>query len=1098
MISKKIISLLCAAVLTVCLAIPLSANAAVPENLLLGIIPTTSTTDQWLLTNRPPSNLTNGSGTTLTDESNANASPCSLSNVSGKSYSWCRLDFSATVKLNKVIIQEKMEMSHSKDIAIDVLLSSGGWKRVGLKYNIADTYRAISFTFSPVSVLAVRFTFGSARTGKGGTDISEIEGYYDDTITKYDELQSPDNPEYEIEEAFADMNLFRGIKAITSNSDEWFKNNRPVENLTDGSGTVFSVGWQAEYGAVCSVTSVDNTGLAWIMLELPQIKPINKIIIQQIKASKDIIQTKDFAVDVLCENHKWKRVASSYNTDFTYSGFYLTFEPVKARTVRITGVTEALNLKEVEAYCDSDITEFDGVDSSKEIVNEIQAALYGDLNYDYRFNTVDMVVLKRQLLGSCEFPFVDQNEDGVLNILDLIRMKKNLISGGIEDDGKPHGSFAEENDAAAIEKMVNDDYGAAGNIYYVDAINGNDKNDGLSESRAILSLNAVNRLSLKPGDRVLFKRGCVWNGELIIKNSGTKQNPIIIGMYGEGSKPMLNGCGEVMSTVLLSDVSYVTVRNLDLTNYRSSVSDFRTCISAVSRKKTVQGIKIQNNYVHSVKGLFDCPSGSANFYTFGAISVKSEKSAVWNGEDINFQDIIIENNRVERVSGNGITAYGGVRNLSVKNNIVNNVRGDGIILAQCFDSAAEYNVVYSSGWGGSGRPHVNIWCYNAKNTVLQYNESYDCQSTAGDGQGFDIDDACTDCTVQYNYSHDNIGGFFIGCAYYNEYYGNVVRYNISQNDKRQLLFLTCPSKETLNYDPEKLMYDIYNNTFYTSNPIDQVIYNDLYEPGYTGYGKIRNNIFYVAGSPYAGWGESDAAFTFSNNCYYGIDSTGITDKAKITSNPMLLAAGTAKEGRATCGGYQLTCASPCLSAGVKIAGSGKCDFWNNAINGENLPNIGAYGGDGVERTKDMNLAAGRIAKSSFGNESDTFVLNNLTDERVSSSLASAGKAENGEEWVEISFDEPIPLGCVWLTAANDPIYFPIKYKIEVLTDGEWKTAADSTGRKRPRGNETLIFNFSEITVQKFRITATALAEKNGSYCFELAEISAFSVPMTID
>ena len=38
--------------------------------------------------------------------------------------------------------------------------------------------------------------------------------------------------------------------------------------------------------------------------------------------------------------------------------------------------------------------------------------------------------------------------------------------------------------------------------YYVDSINGSDTNDGLSENSAFASLFAINRLALKPGNRI--------------------------------------------------------------------------------------------------------------------------------------------------------------------------------------------------------------------------------------------------------------------------------------------------------------------------------------------------------------------------------------------------------------------------------------------------------------------------------------------------------------------------------------------------------------------------------------------------------------------
>lgn len=654
---------------------------------------------------------------------------------------------------------------------------------------------------------------------------------------------------------------------------------------------------------------------------------------------------------------------------------------------------------------------------------------------------------------------------------------------------------------AKVDSMVNDDINpdSSGRVYYVDAVNGNDNNDGLSADRPFLSLYRVNALDLKPGDTVLFKRDCVWNGELVIRDSGTKEHPITVGMYGDGlNKPMINGCGEVFATVFISDVSNVTVRNLEITNYRTDVTDYRSCIYIMSRTEKVDGIKIQNNYVHSSTNLYATKKYySAGFHSFGAIAVGAQNGKSWDSVTVNFEDITIENNRVDRINGTGICTYGGVQNAQIRNNIVSNVTGDGIILGQCFDSVAEYNIVYTSGFGGIGNPHVNIWTYNATDTVMQYNESYDCQSTVQDGQGYDIDNDCKNVTLQYNYSHDNVGGFFLGACYYGEQYGTVVRYNISQNDKNTIFFLACPSLATATYNPDKLLYDIYNNTIYTRQTLTNVIYNDYYNINYKKYGKIRNNIFYIEGSPTADWGESDLAFDFSNNCFYGVETNFITDTNMITENPLLLAAGTGKTGRSTCGGYRLLEKSPCLSAGAVIENNGGLDYWGNTVDNSAAPNIGAYAGGGVTRPENMNLTAGRIPSASFHAisklVSQASYLAPITDQKISTSLESTHMEASGEQWIEFTFDQPVVLKSVLLTAAADSYFFPEEYKIEVLKDGKYITVADSKKVRKPDGGQTVCLNFPAVTSDKLRITATKLAGEYGEYYMEIAEIAAFSV-----
>ena len=84
--------------------------------------------------------------------------------------------------------------------------------------------------------------------------------------------------------------------------------------------------------------------------------------------------------------------------------------------------------------------------------------------------------------------------------------------------------------------------------YYVDATNGNDSNSGTSPATAWKSLTKVSNSSFSPGDSILFKRGEIWRGHLIINNSGLYGAPIVYGAYGEGDKPLFLQSANLNST----------------------------------------------------------------------------------------------------------------------------------------------------------------------------------------------------------------------------------------------------------------------------------------------------------------------------------------------------------------------------------------------------------------------------------------------------------------------------------------------------------------------------------------------------------------------
>lgn len=75
-----------------------------------------------------------------------------------------------------------------------------------------------------------------------------------------------------------------------------------------------------------------------------------------------------------------------------------------------------------------------------------------------------------------------------------------------------------------------------GIAYYVSYSTGDDANDGKSPEKAIKTIEAVAKLSLKKGDVVYFKRGDSWRNVALSAKSGVTYTA-----YGEGKKPELMG-----------------------------------------------------------------------------------------------------------------------------------------------------------------------------------------------------------------------------------------------------------------------------------------------------------------------------------------------------------------------------------------------------------------------------------------------------------------------------------------------------------------------------------------------------------------------------
>ncbi len=111
----------------------------------------------------------------------------------------------------------------------------------------------------------------------------------------------------------------------------------------------------------------------------------------------------------------------------------------------------------------------------------------------------------------------------------------------------PQSGGADEESAKLRESIMNakDDLELGeGTTYYISSLNGDNTNSGTSPEEAWQDITAYNaaRMTLEPGDNVLFERGGVYRGSIILSSG------ITYGAYGNGPKPAIyaskeNYCG---------------------------------------------------------------------------------------------------------------------------------------------------------------------------------------------------------------------------------------------------------------------------------------------------------------------------------------------------------------------------------------------------------------------------------------------------------------------------------------------------------------------------------------------------------------------------
>lgn len=488
--------------------------------------------------------------------------------------------------------------------------------------------------------------------------------------------------------------------------------------------------------------------------------------------------------------------------------------------------------------------------------------------------------------------------------------------------------------------------------YYINATEGNDDNSGLSKVQAWATLAKVNAQSFSPGDSILFKAGEVWNGQLLIDDKGTESDTIVYSRYGEGDKPQINGNGEEIYTVKLADASYTIFSEFDITNKGESILAGRIGIYITAMSGDIPGVVVKNVDVHDVNGQVD-KSQSSKQTGAGCGIFWSNRGSV----DGRLVDGLIQGCHIYRCERNGI---GGSINrtirhlrLKVRQNLIEQVPGDAIVLISCDNSVVEYNIARDfPNTLPEGNAAAGIWPFNSNNTIIQFNE-VSGHTAPLDGQGFDSDFWCTGTIIQYNYSHDNCGGFVLVCGnkdmsadgQSSPNTGTIIRYNISINDGGRTWGNYAHDFPVVYFHghPEGTM--IYNNTFFMGNKLDELAGTAPHfvkaiwgEPWSTS---IYNNIF--ATSMYGGKIDMGANKNtdIDNNLYFNVptieDRNGpISDDNKVMGNPIFanMQGGTPDD-------YQLDEGSPAIGQGRVMPNNGGRDFFGNPVSATEAPNIGA-------------------------------------------------------------------------------------------------------------------------------------------------------------
>ncbi|WP_338551326.1 discoidin domain-containing protein [Paenibacillus sp. KS-LC4] len=651
---------------------------------------------------------------------------------------------------------------------------------------------------------------------------------------------------------------------------------------------------------------------------------------------------------------------------------------------------------------------------------------------------------------------------------------------------------------------------ANNNTYYVDSVNGDDSLNGTSTSTAWQSLSKVNSTTFQPGDKILFKAGGAWIGQLAPKGSGASGNPIIIDMYGTGAKPLIDGNGRYGdlnnngAAVLLYNQDYWEVNNLQVTNKANDEQPRFGILVRWHDYGTGQHVYIKNCDIFDISGKYTVDTGHTGYRFQGDGIMFVSTGTASTGVQTNYNDILIEGNTLKNIYRTGIsiwsqwadrsggpTYYGAIgfhntvgaykasTNVVIRSNSLDTLAGDGILINTTNNALVENNIVKDANkfCNPATDPNAGIWPHNSDNTIIQYNEAYNTRN-ASDGQGFDVDYNCTNAIIQYNYSHDNEGGFLLLME---SAHAPIIRYNISQNDKTALL----------DYRASSSLFN--NNTFYLSAGLWRQ------SGGPNNAATFINNIFYAPSSlNISSWGSAN----YMANSYYNLSSTP-NDSYKVTADPLMVSPGNGTIGMTTPTGYKLQAGSPLINKGVSITEHADKDYWGNTL--DTVQDIGASdtltSGGTAPATyipgQSPNLAIGSTVSASSSMEDWGWLKKAVVDGNRSSvsgamGYASAwGQTANHTEWLELNMGTSKTFNSVTLfpqsgTAGSG---FPIDFKIQVWNGSTWLDRVVKTGYSiNNDAGQVFSWGFADTT-DRIRIYATSLQNlSSDGYMMKLAEV----------
>jgi parallel beta-helix repeat protein len=528
-------------------------------------------------------------------------------------------------------------------------------------------------------------------------------------------------------------------------------------------------------------------------------------------------------------------------------------------------------------------------------------------------------------------------------------------------------------------------------IYYVNATNGKDSNNGTSEATAWKTIAKVNASSFNPGDQILFKRGEIWREQLIVPSSGSKGNPITFGAYGTGALPIISGADIIAGKWTLqggaSNIYYVSLTTQpNVVIFDSTLGSHVASASAItSPNQWFWGSNIL--YVYS-------KSDPATAYTRPGIQAGARNLAIMVGKSyITLKNLQTESSNQQDYGGNiflngsahpgnlivdgvdsrwsadsGIaintTGFTSAGSVTVKSSTLHDNAHSGFAVVEDAGSTAstpsviQYCTVYNNQidgiaiggnyWtvehntvrdnGTLANKGIGIHPYSPSSgsgfgryNTIRYNLVYNQTGSEQDGAGIGIDQWCNYNKIYYNIVYNNYGpGIYLYDSSHSRVYNNTVYKSCTGRTSSGSIRLTATSDS---YSTDTI---IKNNNVVSTEKGDYAFLTDAH---YVTNGvTLTNNNFYRTSGNWYWWSATRGKNLATFNALTGVS-------ANISSDPLFVSPST--------GDFHLKPGSLAIDGGADVGLTQ--DYDGNHVPNGSAPDIGAYENGNTISSPPQNL-----------------------------------------------------------------------------------------------------------------------------------------------